>query len=449
MSFSTDQQTLNDLNILGRPGVHSVFDTYNNTTTRKGAEMLEQLFRHPLSDAVEINTRSCIFRYFTTIDTSFPLASELIDHAELYLEMNDERTRLTMEADTLGRKVGNFIAADPNYMAIHNGILATIEILHTLQAFLQRIASSAAATPYETEREALSQLIAHDGIVVLLQEKARNKLSYAKVVEYDKLLRFGPAFRMKEVLAYVYRLDVYMSVARVAVKNQLTFPVALDKALHTVRLEGVYHPHVKNAVPNTIHITSDNNVIFLTGANMAGKSTFMKSMGIALFVAHMGFPVAAASMEFSVRDGIFTTINLPDDLDMGSSHFYAEVLRLKKIAKEVGMAKNLFIIFDELFRGTNVKDAYEATVAITTAFAKKRNSMFVVSTHIIEAGEVLKERCTNIHFTYLPTRMNKNTPVYTYTLEQGITADRHGMIIIQNEGILDIIKSRKTKTAVS
>ena len=182
---------------------------------------------------------------------------------------------------------------------------------------------------------------------------------------------------------------------------------------------------------------------------MAGKSTFMKSLGIALYVAHMGFPVAAAKMEFSVRDGIYTTINLPDDLNSGNSHFYAEVLRVKKIAKELGIAKNLFIIFDELFRGTNVKDAYEGTIAITEAFAEKRNCMFVVSTHIIEAGDVLKQRCNNINFVYLPTKMDGNTPIYTYKLEQGITADRHGMIIINNERILEIIRSRKNKTALS
>jgi len=100
-----------------------------------------------------------------------------------------------------------------------------------------------------------------------------------------------------------------------------------------------------------------------------------------------------------------------------------------------------------LFRGTNVKDAYEGTIAITRAFAEKRNCMFVVSTHIIEAGDVLKEQCDNINFVYLPTKMDGNKPVYTYRLEQGITADRHGMIIINNERILEIIRSKKNKTA--
>ena len=109
------------------------------------------------------------------------------------------------------------------------------------------------------------------------------------------------------------------------------------------------------------------------------------------------------------------------------------------------MSKRLFVLFDEMFRGTNVKDAYEATIAITSAFAGKRSSLFVISTHIIEAGEVLGERCGNIRHQYLPTRMNGQVPEYTYTLETGITADRHGMVIIENEGILDILKNGKKK----
>jgi DNA mismatch repair ATPase MutS len=97
------------------------------------------------------------------------------------------------------------------------------------------------------------------------------------------------------------------------------------------------------------------------------------------------------------------------------------------------------IIFDELFRGTNVKDAYDATVAVTEAFSHKKSSIFMISTHIIEAGEELKKLCKNIEYIYVPTVMEGSVPKYTYRLEKGITADRHGMIIIRNEGILDIL----------
>lgn len=233
-------------------------------------------------------------------------------------------------------------------------------------------------------------------------------------------------------------------MARTARERKFCFPIALKAEAQQVILEDFYHPSLTKPVANTLTITPASNIIFLTGANMAGKSTFMKALGIAMFLGQMGFPVPAAKMEFSVRDGIFTTINLPDNLSQGASHFYAEVLRVKTIAQELSRDKYLFVIFDELFRGTNVKDAYEATIAITSAIARRKNCMFIVSTHIIEAGDVLKEKCDNINFVYLPTLMEGNTPVYTHKLAAGITSDRHGMVIIKNEGILDLLARKKS-----
>ena len=173
---------------------------------------------------------------------------------------------------------------------------------------------------------------------------------------------------------------------------------------------------------------------------MAGKSTFMKALGINVYLAHMGFPVAAMQMTFSVKDGIYSSINVPDNLNMGYSHFYAEVLRVKKVAEEVSSGKSLVIIFDELFKGTNVKDAYDATLAVTAAFSEYRDCLFIISTHIIEAGEVLQEQ-SNIQMLYLPTLMNGAIPTYPYLLQPGISSDRHGMMIIENEGILEMLEA--------
>ncbi|HWW39460.1 MutS-related protein, partial [Pedobacter sp.] len=126
---------------------------------------------------------------------------------------------------------------------------------------------------------------------------------------------------------------------------------------------------------------------------------------------------------------------------MGYSHFYAEVLRTKTVAKAVSESLDLYVLFDELFKGTNVKDAYDATLAVTEAFAANRNSFFVVSTHIIEVGEALGKACDNVQFSYLPTVMKDGIPTYPYTLSSGITTDRQGMIIIENEKIVEIIQS--------
>ncbi len=440
MRFTTDQQTLEDLNIFGRHGADSIYALFNRTCTRGGAALLEECFRYPLADEYLINQRSGIIRYFAMSRTEFPFKTEGFDEAEQYLTNEDQRTKLVAGNRTLMGKVTGLIAEDSEYKTIHRGVSALVDILQTIRTFI----AAPGDTPYQAEKEALTAILSEPALRPLLQDEQKGKLPFEKVAAYDTVLRFRHRDIIRRLLRHIYLLDMYISVAKVANDRGFSFAEALPKDRQLIRLEGVYHPQVKNAVANTLDITPDSNVVFLTGANMAGKSTFMKSLGIALFLAHAGLPVPAAKMVFSVRDAIYTTINLPDDLGMGASHFYAEVLRVKKMARELGIGKSLFVIFDELFRGTNVKDAYEATVALTTAFAGRRDSTFVISTHIIEAGDVLKE-IPNISFVYLPTRMRENVPVYTYTLEKGITADRHGMIIIQNEGILDILKNGKPK----
>ncbi len=402
--------------------------------------MLEEMFRYPLADADAINDRIRSIQHFGASATEFPFNCSWFSGAELYLSLEDERTRLSHEKETLGDKVRSLIAKDHDYQVISNGVVAMLDILFALKKFLWQ---DPAGIGVLTE---LRRLLENEDLLPVMQEDAPKKMTHAAAVRYDDLLRFRCRKTLGLIMRNIYTLDVYISVAKTARRHQFAFPKVLDKGLHTVHLENVYHPLVKNAVPNTLHITPESNIIFLTGANMAGKSTFMKSLGIAMYVAHIGFPVAAGKMEFSVRDGIYTTINLSDNLSSGSSHFYAEVLRIKKVAQELGQSRNLFIIFDELFRGTNVKDACDATIAVTSAFSSRKNCMFIVSTHIIEAGEVLKEKHPNIYFTYMPTTMRGNKPVYSYRLTPGITEDRHGMIIINNEGILDIIRNGRHKT---
>ena len=440
MAFLTDQQTINDLNLFGKSGGASIYQIFNRTKTRGGATILEEMFRFPLSDEHKINHRSQIIQQFAKTGAFFPFSIDHFDPVESYLKNTDSRTKLSAQEGSIAKKLSNMVAVDAVTSGIYLGIDSLLKLIKELQQFVNSL-EGADLDFYKQDKADLRELLDTQGIKEALALPVNGKVSAIEYIQYDEIFRFRHRDVVLKMMSYIYGLDVYFSVALVAVERSFVFPKSMPKQQCTVKLEGVYHPELEKAVPNSIHITAGSNVIFLTGANMAGKSTFMKSLSIALFLAHMGFPVAAKEMEFSVLDGIYTTINLPDNLGMGASHFYVEVLRAKKIAQELKLGRNLFVLFDEMFRGTNVKDAAEATIAFTEAFAGKRDSMFVISTHIIEAGEILKERCDNINFVYLPTRMEGNKPVYTYTLEQGLTADRHGMIIIKNEGILEILAS--------
>jgi DNA mismatch repair ATPase MutS len=442
MAFIIDKQTLDDLNVFGKRGKNSIYGLFNTTRTRGGAQILEEMFLYPLSEVEKINKRSSIIRYFQENGMQFPFRGELFDTVEHYLSNTDSRTRLAPEEDTLQRKLKGAMGADADYEQLHKGTLAAIEIVNRLRTFIDGMKQSRDVEAYREEVEEMERLVKEPDFAPLFAENGAKKLPYAKTALLDSLIRFKLREQFRRLLYRIYNLDVYIAVALVATNHRFSFAKVLPGGNNTLRVKGMYHPEVKNAVANTLSVDRSNNVIFLTGANMAGKSTFMKTLGITVYLAHIGFPVPAESMEISVLEGMFTTINLPDNLNMGYSHFYAEVLRVKKVAEQLGRSKNLLVIFDELFRGTNVKDAYDATVAITKAFSGKRDCLFVISTHIIEAGDTLGGLCDNIHFVYFPTVMDGNVPGYTYTLTDGITSDRHGMMIINNEKVLDIIRRK-------
>lgn len=430
MYLQTDEQTIEDLRLFGKRESSGIFDLYNHANTRGGADRLKELFRQPLADKDIINNRSAIIQHFASIHAAFPFNGSMFDMAEKYLQA-DEQTKQSGQKGNLSEK------------EIANGVMAVIEMIQRTKVFVES-KNAMQVTEYTAERESIAALLAEPAFVPVLNEQGKGKLSYTAIAAYDVLFRAQEREKIGKLLHHIYYLDVLLSVAKVAVQRKFVFPKALDKGTGVLKLEGVYHPELREPISNDMEMNAGCNLIFLTGANMAGKSTFLRSVSIAMYVAHMGFPVAAKLMEFSVMDGIYTTINLPDNLDIGASHFYAEVLRVKQVATELSLKKSLFIVFDELFRGTNVKDAHEASVAVALSFAKKMNSLFIISSHIIEAGDQLKA-LNNIGFLYLPTRMNGNTPEYTYTLEKGITDDRHGMIIIRNEGILETLKNGRKR----
>ncbi|MCX2475353.1 DNA mismatch repair protein [Pedobacter sp. MC2016-05] len=445
MPLNTDQQTINDLNLFGTQGSNSIYEIFNSTRTHGGATILEEMFLNPIGDYEKINQRSQSIQYFAGRAENFPISTEQLSAIETYINNTDSRSKLSAYDQSVAKRIGDFVAPDVQTTAIHNGISAIGTLIREFKLFIDTLVLED-SHPYLSEKKTIAGILASEHFIDMISIPKSHKLTKQQLISYDETLRFARRDAVLTLLESLYTLDVYYSIAKVAKERGFVFPTAFPGEKVMIKIDEVYHPHLQNAVPNSISMSGEKNVVFLTGANMAGKSTFMKAVSIAIFLAHMGFPVPAAKMEFTALDGIYTTINLPDNLGMGASHFYVEVLRAKKIASELKMGKRLFVLFDEMFRGTNVKDACEATIAFTAAFASKPDSLFVISTHIIEAGEVLKEQSDKINFTYLPTTMEGTKPSYTYKLQSGLTADRHGMIIIRNEGILDILNAGLVKS---
>ena len=442
MSFETDKQTLDDLNILGKYSSNSVYSLFGGLVTRGAERLMDQMFAHPLTAADEINRRTAIFRYFKTHALEFPGDSEELEEIDQYIG-NADRTSWFVNLLLLCKmKSLELISKDEHFGIWRAGMEATIHFLRESKAFLERVNEDIADNPLEERVKWGLDLLNNKAFARLLEDTTR-PLSFGQMFSVDRLLRSVWLKPLQELLGLFCEIDLYIVVGRVAREYDFCFAEAMKEGEVSIEIKGLHHPCIRKAVSNDLSITRQKNIFFLTGANMAGKSTLMKSFGIAVYMAHMGFPVAAREMRFAVQDGMYTSINVPDNINMGYSHFYAEVLPVKKVAIEVSLSKRLVVIFDELFKGTNVKDAYDATYAVTSALAKRHACSFMISTHIIEVGHELGKNCDNATFAYLPTVMNGSVPTYTYKLEPGITNDKHGMIIINNERIVELIREVK------
>jgi DNA mismatch repair ATPase MutS len=437
MSFTIDKQSLDELNLMGKFRQGSVFFLFNQVQTRGGQYLLDHLFKQPLVNEAAINERTAIFRFFQEMKLSFPFDAQQLGLMREYADASTDQGQLACYLNVMAKKTLSMLTRDERYKALIQGLQATIVTLRKCYGFVTDL--SAMGGPYQQRIKEIRLILGTSEFSALIETDIYKEISAKTIASFDHLVKNKKNGEIKVVLDFIAEVDVNIAVAHMAATKGFSYAKALPKEMNILQAIDLKHPCIDKAIGNNIDMRKHRNVIFLTGANMAGKSTWMKSVGISVYLAHIGFPVAAKSMEFSVREGLYSSINVADNIALGYSHFYAEVVRVKNAAEATATGKHLLLMFDELFKGTNVKDAYDGTLAVTEAFSEYANCLFIVSTHIIEVGEELKRR-ENIQFTYMPTIMENSIPRYTYRLENGITEDRQGMMIIRNEGIIEMLE---------
>ena len=429
MSFKIDKQTLDDLAIFGNNRTKSVYDIFNRTRTRGGAKILEEMFLYPLSDADQINERSDVIRYYRDIEAEFPFRGEIFDTMEFYLGNTDRRTQLMTQDNTLGRKFKNLVGTDTEYTQIHNGIVCCIELLNTLDAFLKNSKADAGNKTIAELTASLRGLLGNEKWSWYVSEKGKKKLSYEQAVVYDRVLRFEERDKLMKILYYVYLLDVYMAVANVAKERGFVFAKAHPNDKNTLVMKGAFHPFLTNPVGNTITVDENSNVIFLTGANMAGKSTFLRAIGVNLVLACCGAVVRAESFEFQPM-ALFTSMRTVDNLAKGTSYFHAELLRLQQLVNMAQHEERLFIILDEILKGTNSRDKLNGS----RRFLQKLLTLPVaglVATHDLELGELANTIPDNFFNRCFEITHTDDDIAYDYKLKPGISQNMNASILLE------------------
>jgi len=242
-----------------------------------------------------------------------------------------------------------------------------------------------------------------------------------------------------ELLNYFYELDAYYSMARAAQKYHFVFPTWLNNETPSIEVVSAIHPLVVQPVENSITLTQNSNLLFLTGANMAGKSTFIKTIAIVIYLAHIGIGAPAKKVNLTLFDGLISNLNIADNVVKGESYFFNEVQRIKNTIEKIMDGKKYFVLIDELFKGTNVQDAMKCSSEVIKGLQNWRNSLYIISTHLYEISEGLKEY-SNIQFNYFETEVRQKELVFHYQLKNGVSQDRLGYLILEREGVVDLLK---------
>ncbi len=393
--------------------------------------------QNPITDLKELRQRTALIGFLQETGFELKMNTKQLDFIEHYQRHNIAPLRNNF-VDAFFQSLSYRINPNNNYYIIKAGVQQLAYLFKQLKEKAETLEGKGLPEKLELLWEKITVLIENPDFKILNQPKL--KIGFSKLSKLDNLFRKKYKSELNQLLSTIYQLDAYISVAKVANEKHLVLPEYYETDSTALIIEDFYHPLLQNAVPYSIETNHSSNLCFLTGPNMAGKSTFLKSVGLMIYLAHIGFPVPAKKMKTSIYNGIVTTINLSDNLNLGYSHFYSEVHRIKETIIKIKEKEKLFIIFDELFRGTNVKDAYDASLLIIKSFAKISNSTFFISTHITEVAEKIKD-ITNIHFRFFDSKLVNNVPTYDYKLENGISFERMGMYILKHEKIIDILDS--------
>jgi len=227
-----------------------------------------------------------------------------------------------------------------------------------------------------------------------------------------------------------YQFEAYLSVSDGITRFGFVFPSFENS---TFAIEGLYHPLINNPVKNDLVAT--RNVILLTGPNMSGKSTLLKSVSLCVYLGHNGLAVPASKATMPFFSTISVAINLTDSIVSGYSHFMSEIIALKNVLAEARENKQCFAVFDELFRGTNIEDALEISTATIKGLVRFNHSLFIISTHLHQLKDMEEIRQSKVATHYVECKLNGDTPAFTYKLKDGWSDLKLGRILFQREGL--------------
>jgi DNA mismatch repair ATPase MutS len=218
--------------------------------------------------------------------------------------------------------------------------------------------------------------------------------------------------------------------------NHPAFPFPYINSDQELSARALGHPLLSDdeRVVNDLHMDHQQSIMIITGANMAGKSTFLRSLGVNVVLALSGSPVCAAEFRcplIEMRSGMRTADSLKDH----QSYFYAELDRLKSIMDELRKGKPLLILLDEILKGTNSTDKQKGSVALVKQLVN-RACLVLIATHDLALGDlatVFPGRISNYCFE---ANIENDQLSFDYKLKPGLAQKMNATFLMKKMGII-------------
>lgn len=246
--------------------------------------------------------------------------------------------------------------------------------------------------------------------------------------------RYKPSVR--GWLQVIAKMEAWNSMATFAYNHpEYIYPVVREGNAHLVA-KGVGHPLIlaEECVRNDIGIGNPQHFLIITGSNMSGKSTFLRSVGSNLLLAFCGMPVCAESFTCGPMR-IMTSMRIKDSIAKHTSYFQAELLRLQQIVKVLKSGEPVFILLDEILKGTNSEDKLAGSRRLIEHFLQY-SCMGMIATHDLELGhleEAYPQRISNVCFE---STIKDDQLFFDYRIREGVARNRNATFLMQKMEII-------------
>ena len=230
-------------------------------------------------------------------------------------------------------------------------------------------------------------------------------------------------------------IDAYCSLATFAYNHpEYIYPKICSQSFH-LQAKGLGHPLMdrNKCVRNGIDIDKRPFFIIITGANMAGKSTYLRTVGVNYLLACIGAPVWAEQMKISPAR-LVTSLRTSDSLTDNESYFFAELKRLKLIIDKLEAGEELFIILDEILKGTNSMDKQKGSFALIKQFMNM-NANGIIATHDLLLGTLIDSFPQNIRNYCLEADITNNELTFSYQMRDGVAQNMNACFLMKKMGI--------------